>query len=973
MLVVAMPQVALGFTVYGASGETTRNAYGNWYAGQQKCAGELCHKTIVETPSVHGNMVTSIEASPTALIPAAGTSFWPAFFGSGPTITPADIWMQIGDGIGFLEYAGKPSQTLATLPVPGDMPLWDGLQYIIGSDAWDSSTEIKGTAYSQSCSACHNLGVSRPTKAGTSYTLPGGATQSETTTSGVFGFSIQCEVCHGTGENPGGHRAGIPDVVGGTAILKAQVCGQCHVTGTAPQLNVAGKAFGNPNGYTTDEDLSAYLTPTTKVPTEQEFMDYVNKVPGAPRPAFLPNGDNYSMRHVYYNEWLINKAPSQYGGEHGHADPVNNAVDTYGSLFNHKCFGCHSGLGFLQRIEAKTPSGALIVTDAPTPQQVEADDPGISCQVCHSGHVGYTADKKGYDSVRTWGDGKAVDCADCHNWQFEVLEMPVQFEVVGLERFTRPTANMRSQHPQREMFSGGEGGASGTGGMWGVPQMGEFMPETECIDCHMPRTSKEGMPADDDGSPEATRMSHRFHVTMPGDAARWKLRLGGDSCAQPGCHKESAADYTRTDFQQWIDTIQAGTDAAASETTSALSAVAGDLGLADWAGFFAAQPGSGAAAAMSAAEWKMLQKAAQNADFVINDASHGVHQPRYAGAGLRLASRWARSFGAAVTAAKQPRIDGVEGVRITGSLLGNDGAAIVGAVVQLEQSFDSGVTWTAIQSRTMSGSQFAFNTGAYPGVVKYRVAYTPDAGVTYRSPIVTVAVPVTTIVLTPPAAATEWVGSNVDVVLSSSAADSIIVYSLSGATVKAPTVYTGPFTLTANGVTTVTYWSIGTEATELPKTQDVRIDKAEAGYRTVWRFRNLSSGFYLWSADPAEKDTIVSTLQGTWLLEGQAYRVRTSTNISPLWRFVNIRGGYYLYTADAAEKAAVMANASGTWRYEGPAYNVSTNSAGAPVWRFRNKTNGTYLYSADINERNSIVANLGATWQLEGPAFYVMP
>jgi hypothetical protein len=148
------------------------------------------------------------------------------------------------------------------------------------------------------------------------------------------------------------------------------------------------------------------------------------------------------------------------------------------------------------------------------------------------------------------------------------------------------------------------------------------------------------------------------------------------------------------------------------------------------------------------------------------------------------------------------------------------------------------------------------------------------------------------------------------------------------------------------------------------------------GPTSVWRFRNLRNGFYLWSADPSEKATIINTLSGTWLYEGPAYTINTSNplNSSPLWRFRNIRGGFYLYTADPNEKTTIINTLSGTWTYEGPAYNVSMNSSGnAPVWRFRNLHDGTYLYSADPNEKNTIVNTLGSTWQLEGPAYYLAP
>ena len=98
-----------------------------------------------------------------------------------------------------------------------------------------------------------------------------------------------------------------------------------------------------------------------------------------------------------------------------------------------------------------------------------------------------------------------------------------------------------------------------------------------------------------------------------------------------------------------------------------------------------------------------------------------------------------------------------------------------------------------------------------------------------------------------------------------------------------------------------------------------------------------------------------------------------TANTAPLWRFRNIRGGFYLYTADPAEKDTIIRTLASTWRCEGPAYSVSTLSSGAPVWRFRNKNNGTYLYSADVNEKNTIVNTLSKTWQLEGPAYYLAP
>jgi len=173
-----------------------------------------------------------------------------------------------------------------------------------------------------------------------------------------------------------------------------------------------------------------------------------------------------------------------------------------------------------------------------------------------------------------------------------------------------------------------------------------------------------------------------------------------------------------------------------------------------------------------------------------------------------------------------------------------------------------------------------------------------------------------------------------------------------------------------------------------PGVYGVRVEKAgcirsalqivqvfDSADQPIYRFRNLKTGAYLWTASEAEKATIISTLSKTWAYEGVAYWIDTANalNSSPLWRFVNIKAGHYLYTADASEKTSILATLSKTWRYEGPAFQVSTDPSGAAVWRFRNLKNGTYFYTADAGEKDSIVLKLKTTWQLEGPAYYLAP
>jgi len=863
------PVAASAFQVTGGGGTQTQNPYGLWFAGQESCAQEGCHSAIAAKETPHSNMVTDVKVFPSKLVPAADdTSFWPytSAYG-GLTLKPRDMYLQVGDSqFGFLEYIGANPSSLATNVVPADdIYVWSPMEYLIEEGVWaDPTTPISYSSYSQSCSGCHNLGVTRPSYA--NYTLPNGGTQTTTTPSSVSGFSIQCEVCHGSGKTPDGHKKGVPTVVGGRQMLKSQVCGQCHVSGTTPQKNVKNAAFGNPNGYTTDTSLTAYLTPYTTVESETTFMNYLKN--GGAKPKFLPNGANYSMRHSYYNEWLVT----------GHASSPRSrtATDPAGPL----CLKCHSGEGFLFRIDAKGPDGKRIIPTRPTTETALSSDPGISCQVCHSGHIGYKAGHDGYDTARKKPNGSEVSCGDCHNWRYEMMEWPMQYETINGVEYTRPALNQRAHDaPNREIVEGGYGGEDGLGGLWGVAPMGRFMPTAECSDCHMPRTHKEGMPAGDDGNDEATRMSHRFHVVLPGDAARWKLRPNGESCTQK-CHTEDAADFTRAEFQTWIDETSATVMAASLDVSSTLGAVGEPLGFTRYRSFTSAQPTTGTAAALSPATWTMLQRAGQNLNMVQADASSGLHNPAYALAGLRKAALWAHSSSATVEATVgAPPVAGA-GVSVTGTLRGFDGTAIPNAEVELQVSSDGGATWSAVTTAVPSPTtgSFSIPTGPIAGSRVYRVAFLPSAGVAFYTPLMTVNVPVTTAAFLPVSAPDGWLTTSLVTVTLNATPGSLTLYTLSGATTAPQSVYTGPISITAEGETTITYWSTSADGIEAANTALVRLDRAAPTVSTDAVAEYLkTSTVRVWGADTGSG---VSTLK--YSLDGAAMTTAGSTwaNIS---------------------------------------------------------------------------------------------
>ena len=149
---------------------------------------------------------------------------------------------------------------------------------------------------------------------------------------------------------------------------------------------------------------------------------------------------------------------------------------------------------------------------------------------------------------------------------------------------------------------------------------------------------------------------------------------------------------------------------------------------------------------------------------------------------------------------------------------------------------------------------------------------------------------------------------------------------------------------------------------------------AAADFFPVWRFRQLGkAGSYLWTSDPAENANIQANLKKSWQYEGVAFNINRANplNVNTLWRFRNLKTGSYLYTADPAEKANIEATLSKTWKYEGPTWNVSLTQTATPVWRFRYLKGSTYLWTMDPNEKLTIETTLKSTYKLEGIAYYV--
>lgn len=611
------------------------DVYGRSYSGQTVCIS--CHDGLLASDrraavtTKHGQMITDVRANPSRLVPAAAsTTLWPSpgMGATGLRFAASNVYLQMSSGP-VKQYVTTVGESLplvsptATIAVPAGTPADDlvslgGISFDTDKNAWELTAPVTTRGYLQRCGGCHNLGVTRPSA--DTRVMASGATISPLTPTTITGLSIQCEVCHGTGKTASLHETTTPEVLAWTSsngapgrLLSAELCGQCHATGTAKERYYSGSGnFSSPNGYTSDATLSAFFDVVTQVPTEASYT--VN--PSAYR--FYPTGTNRDMNHVFYNEWLNNKAANGFG----HAAPTNATVYLYNDP---KCLRCHSGEGFLERI------GDPIV---PAAFDANRDNVkwGITCQVCHSTHDPVTGLGQ---RTSTDPDVGEVDCGDCHNWQFEVLDMQIPTD----SAFATGYAGQRVRHPQREMNAGR--------GLFGVPDAEEFMVGVECAECHMPVT-------------RAQRPSHRFQVMLPGDADKWGVIKGGDSCTP--CHPSR----TRIQLQDSIDEWQDETRDLVAEATSTMDAARLRVG---WAGT------ETTFIATTSIDPQVIayKKAFHNRDFVQNDATLGAHNPPYAKAGLEYSIRVARSIGGAVAVSAAPAATYGTTLAITGTATLGDG------------------------------------------------------------------------------------------------------------------------------------------------------------------------------------------------------------------------------------------------------------------------------------------------------------
>lgn len=145
----------------------------------------------------------------------------------------------------------------------------------------------------------------------------------------------------------------------------------------------------------------------------------------------------------------------------------------------------------------------------------------------------------------------------------------------------------------------------------------------------------------------------------------------------------------------------------------------------------------------------------------------------------------------------------------------------------------------------------------------------------------------------------------------------------------------------------------------------------------VYRFWSTAYQGHFFTADPAERDTIMARWPGTWSYEGQRYTAfaTPAEGTIPLYRFWSAQFNGHFYTADPTERDAVMNRWSGVWSYEGIAYYVypasSSQADTVVVSRFWSASAKHHFYTASANERDTVKTLWAQTWAYEGENFRV--
>ena len=149
--------------------------------------------------------------------------------------------------------------------------------------------------------------------------------------------------------------------------------------------------------------------------------------------------------------------------------------------------------------------------------------------------------------------------------------------------------------------------------------------------------------------------------------------------------------------------------------------------------------------------------------------------------------------------------------------------------------------------------------------------------------------------------------------------------------------------------------------------------------REVFRFRNRSTGSYLYTTSVTERYHLGAKHPTSWEYIGPSFSVDTSVSAAstvPMYRFYNTTTHKYSFTR-SKDKYDYRRSKKGrkTWTYGGVAFRVATKATpkSVTVYRMHNKRTGAYLLTSSKSTTTKLrkTAALRRTWAYEGVAFYL--
>jgi hypothetical protein len=158
---------------------------------------------------------------------------------------------------------------------------------------------------------------------------------------------------------------------------------------------------------------------------------------------------------------------------------------------------------------------------------------------------------------------------------------------------------------------------------------------------------------------------------------------------------------------------------------------------------------------------------------------------------------------------------------------------------------------------------------------------------------------------------------------------------------------------------------------------DVPVASISPSPVSVYRFWSPVNEGHFYTADPGERDRVMTLWPNVWVYEGPRYAAfaTQAPGTVPLFRFWSSRFNGHFYTADPAERDRVIALWPDVWSYEGVAYYVypatSSEVGTVPVARFWSASASHHFYTADRAERDRVMTLWPNVWSHEGDVFRV--